>query len=136
MDVKTLSTIIGHVSSSTTLNIYAHVTDEMQRTAAAKIDRGIVKSEAAQEVDTAPRNPPPSTFQPYKGQRRKPGTGCVSQINENLWEGRYSPRLPNGTRLARNVYAHSGEECEQKLSQLIREMKQEIAAMKAQAKAG
>ena len=29
MDVKTLSTIIGHVSSSTTLNIYAHVTDEM-----------------------------------------------------------------------------------------------------------
>ena len=136
MDVKTLSTIIGHVSSSTTLNIYAHVTDEMQRTAVAKIDRGIVKSEAAQEVDTAPRNPPPSTFQPYKGQRRKPGTGCVSQINENLWEGRYSPRLPNGTRLARNVYAHSEEECEQKLSQLIREMKQEIAAMKAQAKAG
>ena len=136
MDVKTLSTIIGHVSSSTTLNIYAHVTDEMQRTAAAKIDRGIVKSEAAQEVDTAPRNPPPSTFQPYQGQRRKPGTGCVSQINENLWEGRYSPRLPNGTRLARNVYAHSEEECEQKLSQLIREMKQEIAAMKAQAKAG
>lgn len=136
MDVKTLSTIIGHVSSSTTLNIYAHVTDEMQRTAAAKIDRGIVKSEAAQEVDTAPRNPPPSTFQPYKGQRRKPGTGCVSQINENLWEGWYSPRLPNGTRLARNVYAHSEEECEQKLSQLIREMKQEIAAMKAQAKAG
>ena len=53
MDVKTLSTIIGHVSSSTTLNIYAHVTDEMQRTAAAKIDRGIIKSEAAQEVDTA-----------------------------------------------------------------------------------
>lgn len=136
MDVKTLSTIISHVSSSTTLNIYAHVTDEMQRTAAAKIDRGIVKSEVAQEVDTAPRNPPPSTFQPYKGQRRKPGTGCVSQINENLWEGRYSPRLPNGTRLARNVYAHSEEECEQKLSQLIREMKQEIAAMKAQAKAG
>ena len=43
MDVKTLSTIIGHISSSTTLNIYAHVTGEMQRTAAAKIDRGIVK---------------------------------------------------------------------------------------------
>ena len=55
MDVKTLSTIIGHVSSSTTLNIYAHVTDEMQRTAAAKIDRGIIKSEAAQEVDSAPQ---------------------------------------------------------------------------------
>ena len=136
MDVKTLSTIIGHVSSSTTLNIYAHVTDEIQRTAAAKIDRRIVKSGAAHEGDTTPKNPPPSTFQPYKGQRRKPGTGCISQINENLWEGRYSPRLPNGTRLARNVYAHSEEECEQKLAQLIREMKRKIAAMKTQTKAG
>ena len=135
MDVKTLSTIIGHVSSSTTLNIYAHVTGEMQRTAAAKIDRGIVKSEAAQDVDTVPRNLPPSTFQPYKGQRRKPGTGCISQINDHLWEGRYSPTV-NGKRMARNVYAKSEEECEEKLAQLIQELKQEIAAMKAHTKAG
>ena len=135
MDVKTLSTIIGHVSSSTTLNIYAHVTGEMQRTAAAKIDRGIVKSEAAQDVDTVPRNLPPSTFQPYKGQRRKPGTGCISQINDHLWEGRYSPTV-NGKRMARNVYAKTEEECEEKLAQLIQEMKQEIAAMKAHTKAG
>ena len=135
MDVKTLSTIIGHVSSSTTLNIYAHVTSEMQRTAAAKIDRGIAKSEAAQEVDTAPRIPPPSAFQPYKGQRRKPGTGCISQINDHLWEGRYSPTV-SGKRVARNVYACTEEECEKKLAQLIREMKQEIAAMKAHPKAG
>ncbi len=42
MDIKTLSTIIGHVSSSTTLNVYAHVTDEMRRTAAVKIDQGSV----------------------------------------------------------------------------------------------
>ena len=133
MDVKTLSTIIGHVSSSTTLNIYAHVTDEMQRTAAAKIDRGIIKSEAAQEVDTAPRNPPPSTFQPYKGQRRKPGTGCVSQINDHLWEGRYSP-IVDGKRMARNVYAKTEDECQKKLAELIREMKAEIAAGKKQTK--
>ena len=134
MDVKTLSTIIGHVSSSTMLNIYAHVTDEMQRTAAAKIDRGIAKSTPTQEVDTAPRNPPPSTFQPYKGQHRKPGTGCISQINDHLWEGRYSP-IVNGKRMARNVYASTEEECEEKLAELIREMKQEIASMKAQEKA-
>lgn len=29
MDIKTLSTILGHVSSATTLNTYSHVTDEM-----------------------------------------------------------------------------------------------------------
>ena len=36
MDVKTLSTIIGHVSAKTTLNVYIHVTDEMRQTPAAK----------------------------------------------------------------------------------------------------
>ena len=129
MDVKTLSTIIGHVSSSTTLNIYAHVTDEMQRTAAAKIDRGIVKSEAAQEVDTVPRNPPPSTFQPYKGQRRKPGTGCINELNDHLFEGRYSPTWPDGTKHSKCVYAHTREECEAKLNVLIQQMNAERKAI-------
>lgn len=135
MDVKTLSTIIGHVSSSTTLNIYAHVTDEMQRTAAAKIDRRIAKAEPTQEQNVQPSKPASSSFQPYKGQRRKPGTGCVSQINDHLWEGRYSPSV-NGKRMARNVYAATEEECEEKLAQLIREMKREIAARNAEETAG
>ena len=135
MDTKTLSTIIGHVSTSTTLNIYAHVTDEMRRTAAVKVNQGIAKAEPAEADHTAvpPKNVP-STFQPYKGQRRKPGTGCITQINENLWEGRYSPRLPDGSRLARNIYAHSEEECEQKLANLIVQMKAEIAAEKERLK--
>ena len=38
MDIKTLSAVIGHISSATTLNVYAHVTDEMRQSAAAKID--------------------------------------------------------------------------------------------------
>ena len=135
MDIKTLSTIIGHVSTATTLNVYAHVTDEMRKIAAAKIDRGIAKSESLQDIDTAPRKPAPSTFLPHKGQRRKPGTGCVSQINEKLWEGRYSPKLPNGAHLARNVYAHSEKECEQKLAELIVQMKAEIAAQRQQPQA-
>ena len=53
MDVKTLSTIIGHVSSATTLNVYARVTDDMQRQAAAKIDRGIGKVETSIEIPQA-----------------------------------------------------------------------------------
>ena len=113
----------------------AYVTDEMRKIAAAKIDRGIAKSESLQDIDTAPRKPAPSTFLPHKGQRRKPGTGCVSQINEKLWEGRYSPKLPNDDRLARNIYAHSEKECEQKLAELIVQMKAEIAAQRQQPQA-
>ena len=113
----------------------AYVTDEMRKIAAAKIDRGIAKSESLQDIDTAPRKPAPSTFLPHKGQRRKPGTGCVSQINENLWEGRYSPKLPNDDRLARKIYAHSEKECEQKLAELIVQMKAEIAAQRQQPQA-
>ena len=127
MDVKTLSTIIGHVSSSTTLNIYTHITNTMKQSAADKIDRGIGKAEPQEKREQAPQTLPPSTFHAHKGQRRKPGTGCISQINDRLWEGRYSPRV-NGKRLARNVYAGTEVECEEKLALLIHEMKTELAA--------
>ncbi len=130
MDVKTLSTIIGHVSSSTTLNVYAHVTDEMRRTAAVKIDQGIGKADPPTERGVAPRKPAPSTFQAHKGQRRKAGTGCVTQINDHLWEGRYSPVWPDGKKRPRNIYAHSEAECEKLLAEMIAEMKAEIAAEK------
>ena len=127
MDVKTLSTIIGHVSSATTLNTYTHITDAMRQSAADKIDRGIGRAQPKPRREAAPQKPAPSTFQARKGQRRKPGTGCVSQINDHLWEGRYSP-IVNGRRMARNVYAKTEAECEKKLAALIREMKAEIAA--------
>ena len=136
MDVKTLSTIIGHVSSSTTLNIYAHVTDEMRRTAAVKIDQGIGKTELQAESQSAPRKPVSSTFQAHKGQRRKAGTGCVTQINEKIWEGRYSPIWPDGKKHPRNIYAHSEEECEKLLAKMIAETKTEIAAERERLKAG
>lgn len=45
MDVKTLSAIIGHISSETTLNIYTHITDNMQRSAANKIEQGFGRNE-------------------------------------------------------------------------------------------
>ena len=135
MDIKTLSTIIGHVSSSTTLNIYTHVTDTMRQSAADKIDRGIGKIEPQGIQNQAPQKLPPSAFRAYKGLRRKPGTGCISQINDQLWEGRYSPRV-NGKRLARNVYARTEAECEEKLAALIREMKRELAAERERPKQG
>ena len=134
MDIKTLSTIIGHVSSSTTLNVYTHVTDEMRRSAAVKIDQCIGKADPQTAAGTAPRKPAPSTFQAHKGQRRKAGTGCVTQINEKLWEGRYSPIWPDGKKHARNIYAHSEEECEKLLAEMIAEMKAEIAAEKERLK--
>ena len=128
MDIKTLSTIIGHVSSTTTLNTYTHITDAMRQSAADKIDRGIGKAKPKDHGQTSQKLAP-STFQAHKGQRRKPGTGCVSQINDHLWEGRYSPRI-NGGRMTRNVYAKTKAECEEKLTTLIQEMKAEIAAKK------
>ncbi|WP_298033985.1 tyrosine-type recombinase/integrase [uncultured Dysosmobacter sp.] len=130
MDVKTLSTIIGHVSSATTLNIYAHTTEEMQRQAAANIDRGIGKAEA-QEAAVQPTAKTMATFQAYKGKKRKSGTGYLKEIKPGLWEGRYSPVWPDGKKHSRDVYGKTKEECETKLAELITQMKKEIAAVKA-----
>ena len=133
MDIKTLSTIIGHVSSTTTLNTYAHITDAMRQNATDKIDRGIGRAEPKPMRESASPKPTPSTFRARKGQRRKPGTDCITQINDHLWEGRYSP-IVNGKRVARNVYAKTEAKCEEKLAILIPEMKAEIAAGKNQMK--
>ena len=135
MDVKTLSAMLGHVSAATTLDIYTHITDDMRLMAAANIDRGIGKaapqedaSEPGQETAPAQAEKPSMTdFKPYVGRKRRSGTGCVSEINDHLFEGRYSPKWPDGKKHARNVYAHTREECEEKLKVLIVEMKAEIA---------
>ena len=66
-------------------------------------------------------------FKPYVGRKRRSGTGCITQINDHLFEGRYSPMWIDGKKHSRNVYAHTREECEEKLKVLIVEMKTEIA---------
>ena len=106
----------------------------MQKEAARSIDRGIrgVSSDAkvAEELNTdGAKSQLKQKFEPTKSKHRKSGTGCVSKINDNLWEGRYTPTV-NGKRMARNVYAHTEEGCEEKLAELIREMKIEIEKLK------
>ena len=132
MDVKTLSTIIGHVSSATTLNTYTHVTDEMRQKAAVNIDRGIAKAEVQSEPEQKTQKPhAQEPFTPVLPARRRPGTGYVKQIKENLWEWRYSPVWPDGKKHSRNVYGHTEAECEEKLKELILQMKAEIAALRS-----
>lgn len=61
---------------------------------------------------------------------RRPGTGYIKQLKEDLWEGRYSPVWPDGKKHSRNVYGHTREECEEKLAKLILQMKAEIAVLR------
>ena len=132
MDVKTLSAMLGHVSAAATLDIYTHSTSDMKHAAARKIDCGIGKAELPDEPVPQANTPAIVDFQPYMGKVRKPGTGCISQINDHLFEGRYSPTWIDGKKHARNVYAHTREECEEKLKVLIAEMKAELAELKRQ----
>ena len=139
MDVKTLSAMIGHVSSETTLNIYSHVTDTMRAQAAVKIDREIGGTDAPMpEAKDEPRQPQTNeiegNFEPWKPKVRKSGTGCVYQINDHLWEGSYFPRLPDGSRKKFNVYAKTREECEKELAKMIEKKKKEIATEKKKMK--
>ena len=108
----------------------------MQRQAAAKIDRQIGGTEAEiptveerSRVDTIPPD-----FEPYKPKVRKSGTGCVTMINDHLFEGRYSPRNAYGKREAHNIYAKTREECEEKLAAMIAQVKADIKAEKERLK--
>jgi len=131
MDI--LSAMLGHVSAATTLDIYTHITDDMRHFAAANIDRGIGKVEPPDDstaVPAQPEKPRMTDFKPYRGSMRKPGTGCISEINDHLFEGRYSPVWPDGKKHSRNVYAKTRQECEEKLKVLIVQMKKEITEAK------
>ncbi len=133
MDIKTLSATLGHESVSTALNVYTHVNDSMREQAAAKIDRRVARGgdcdggqpETGTDTADPAKSAEPPAFEPYKGKIRRRGTGCVSRIGDDLWEGRYSPRNPDGTRVNRTVYAHSEEECEGMLAEMIERVKEE-----------
>jgi integrase len=88
MDVKTLSAIIGHVSSATNLNTYTHITDEMRRKAAISIDQGIAGVEAAaagkeekaacpEPEFTRPARPPQARNRLPQADQRKPLGGKI-----------------------------------------------------------
>lgn len=140
MDIKTLSATIGHISSATTLDIYSHVTNEMQIRSAEKIEQKMGRNEARpehfREFEPIPEETkkalPKPKFEPYKGKIRRSGTGGMYQINDHLWEGSYSPTHADGKRHKYNVYATTKEECEVKLVELIERVKAEIAEEKAQ----
>ena len=136
MDIKTLSAIIGHTSSAVTLDIYSHITTEMQLKAALAIDRGIgnikeptIACEPPGREKTAA---PKQHFRPKEGKIRKSGSGGIYQLNDHLWEGSFSPTHANGKRKKHNVYAKTREECEKRLEEMIREVRQQIQEEKEQ----
>ncbi|MCM1167892.1 MAG: site-specific integrase, partial [Ruminococcus sp.] len=123
---------LGHVSSATTIDIYSHITNAMQRQAAAKIDRQIGGTEAP--ISQADEHADQPEFEPYKPKVRKSGTGCVTMINDHLYEGRYTPTNAYGKREAHNIYAKTRAECEEKLAAMIVEVKADIKAEKERLK--
>ena len=142
MDVKTLSAIIGHISSATTIDIYSHITGAMQQQAAQKIERGIGHSEAYEphealddQLPAKGGKPPVSPpFAPYKGKVRKPSTGGIYELNGHLYEGRYSPTNAQGKREMHTVYAKTREECEALLQKMIAEVRERIKEEKGRVK--
>lgn len=133
MDVKTLSAMIGHNSSATTLDIYSHITNVMQVNAARKIDNSYGKDYAVYEEEIPVEEPEKIEFEPYevyKGKIRKSGSGGIYEINDHLFEGRYSPTNADGKRERHNVYAKTREECQAKLDAMIEEVRKRIAADK------
>lgn len=135
MDIKTLSSIIGHESAATTLDIYSHITTEMQINAAQKIDAGYGRSQGELGESTETSTPKiDMEWKPTAGKIRKSGTGCISKINDHLYEGRYSPTNANGKRETHNIYAKTREDCEIMLAALIDDVRAKIDAEKKRLK--
>lgn len=111
MDVKTRSTVLGHVTAATTIDVYSHVTDNMLMQAAGRIESGIGRGEDVAE-HTSPdliqeankKIRPRQNFRAKDGDHRRNGSGGVHKVKDDLWEGSYSSRFPDGKRWKMNVY--------------------------------
>ena len=134
LDIKTLSAVLGHSSAETTISVYSHVTGEMERNAAKKMDDAFgtpkpVDSPVCDDNHDDGQTPEQETkhaeFTAKKSKKRKHGTGCISKVSKNTWQGKYTPRSKDGKRERHIVYAKSKEECERKLGEMIREFKKQ-----------
>ena len=65
---------------------------------------------------------------------RKPGTGGIYELNDHLYEGRYSPTNAQGKREVHVVYAKTKEECEALLEKMIVEVRERIKEEKQDTK--
>ena len=134
LDIKTLSAVLGHSSAETTISVYSHVTGEMERNAAKKMDDAFgtpkpadspVNGKNPDDGQTLEQEQKPAEFTAKKSKKRKPGTGCISKVSKNTWQGKYTPRGKDGKRERHIVYAKSEEECERRLGEMIKEFKNE-----------
>ena len=75
-----------------------------------------------------------SKFEPYKGKVRRSGTGGIYELNDHLFEGRYSPTNAHGKREVHTVYAKTKAECEVLLEQMIAEVREQIKEEKLRMK--
>ena len=73
-------------------------------------------------------------FEPVKRKIRKSGTGCITEINDHLFEGKFSPTGADGKRFTRHIYAKTRDECEILLAEMIAKTKAEIQEAKEKLK--
>ena len=125
MDIKTLSAILGHSSPETTISTYSHVTSLMEKKAAEKLDQAYGNRTEEDSTVAPAEEPKPAKFTAKQGKKRKPGTGCISQVSKNTWQGKYTPWNPDGTRQCHVVYEKTREECERRLGEMIAKLKVE-----------
>ena len=112
LDFKTLSAVLGHSSAETTISVYSHVTGEMERNAAKKMDDafGTLKPADSPACDdnhdggqTPNQKQKPAEFTVKKSKKRKPGTGDVSpRFQRTLGRANIRPaaRTANGNSIS------------------------------------
>ena len=77
---------------------------ELQRSKANKIEQSFDRnegsiSEGKQTPDQTVKTPVRAKFEPKQPKIRRPGTGCITEINDYLYEGRFTPRV-GGKRIS------------------------------------
>ena len=115
-----------HISERT----HVHARVERQRRRADERKIGGTDAQMPTVEPTTRKDTTQIEFKSYTPKIRKPGTGCVTMINDHLYEGRYTPTNAYGKRESHNIYAKTREEFEEKLAELVVKVKAQIKVEK------
>ena len=101
------------------LNLVAPLLEETVHNEAESVERNLYQACQADCPKLPAQTRQAQPFEPYKGKIRKSGTGGIYELNDHLFEGRYSPTNAYGKREVHTVYAKTREECERLLDEMI-----------------
>ena len=112
--------LLDHTSATTIVNIYAYINGGMLSEYAMETEQGL-GNKVQEKSAKAPQNLL-TDFKVIMRPNRKLANGCIAELKDHFFGGRYSPTWPDGTRHLKFRYIYTSKKRDEKLKVFIQQL--------------